>query len=73
MKRGRPPFGDDDDSTPTRRPGRPPLDGEDASVSVSFRVSTSQYDDLYRRAQRERRTVSEQLRRDLGKPFRTQK
>jgi hypothetical protein len=60
---------------PTRRQGRPPLDDDgDESVSVSFRVSSSQYDDLYQRAQQERLTVSEHLRRELAaRAFRTQK
>jgi hypothetical protein len=57
-----------------RTPGRPPLDDDDDSVSVSFRVPAAQYDDLYRQAQAERLTLSEHLRRELAaKALRTQK
>jgi hypothetical protein len=57
-----------------RQPGRPPLEDDAESVSVSFRISSAQYDDLYKKAQAERLTLSEHLRRELAaKALRTQK
>jgi hypothetical protein len=59
---------------PTRKPGRPPLDDGDETVSVSFRLPSAQYDELARRAQQERLSLSEQLRRELAaRQLRTQK
>jgi hypothetical protein len=61
---------------PTRPPGRPPLDDDDESVSVSTRMPSRQFNDLYERAQGARVSVAEQLRRDAAaaaKKFRTEK
>jgi hypothetical protein len=50
----------------TRRPGRPPLDKDDEdSVSVHVRLSPREYDAAYQRAQRDRVTVPESIRRQL--------
>ncbi len=49
---------------PTRR-GRPPLDETDPSVDVHVKMSSKQYDATYQRAQRERVTVPEMIRRDV--------
>lgn len=48
-----------------RSPGRPRLDDDDESTQVGVRLPTKQYDDLCKRAQEERVTVSEIIRRDL--------
>ena len=48
-----------------RRPGRPPLDPHDPSVPVAVRLPSRQYDDLLQRAQRERSTVADLIRRSL--------
>lgn len=48
-------------------PGRPPLDDGEASVPVHVKMTTTQYDDTYVRAQRARVSVPEQIRRDLQK------
>lgn len=47
-----------------RRGGRPPLQAGDPSVSVHLRVPSSQYDAAYQRAQRDRMTVPEVIRRE---------
>jgi hypothetical protein len=49
---------------PARRPGRPPLDPSGASVPVHVKLSPSQYDATYLRAQRAGVSVPEILRRD---------
>jgi hypothetical protein len=48
-----------------RGPGRPPLDDDDASVKVCLTLPGRQYDDMYERAQRERVSVPEVIRRSL--------
>jgi len=48
-----------------RTPGRPPLDDDDPSVDVHLRLPSKQYDDTFARAQRERVTVPERIRRDI--------
>jgi hypothetical protein len=48
-----------------KRPGRPPLDAEDPSVDVHLRLPAKQYDEAFERAQRERVTVPELIRRAL--------
>jgi len=45
--------------------GRPPLDDESASVSVHLKMPAAQYDDTYRRAQRERKSVQDVIRADV--------
>ena len=50
-----------------KRPGRPPLDPNDQSVNVCFRLPGQQYDDLYRRAQKERTSIGDVIRTDLAK------
>jgi hypothetical protein len=47
------------------RPGRPPLDRFDKSVYVSVAMPGRVFDSVYRRAQVERRTVPEIIRRAL--------
>lgn len=51
-----------------RAPGRPPLDDDDASVPVCLTLTAKQYDALYRRAQCDRVSVPEQIRRELREP-----
>jgi len=46
-------------------PGRPRLDDEDDSVDVHLTLTASHYDDLYRRAEEDRISVQERIRRDL--------
>ena len=46
-------------------PGRPPLDEDDPSVDVHLRLPSKQYDDTYDRAQKERVTVPELIRKDM--------
>jgi hypothetical protein len=48
-----------------RSPGRPPLDDDEESVPVCVVMTTTQYDETYARAQRERVTVPERIRRDV--------
>lgn len=50
---------------PTRPPGRPPLDRADPSVPVMFRLPSKQYDALWAKAQRDRVSVSEVIRRTV--------
>jgi hypothetical protein len=50
----------------TRRPGRPPLARDDQSVAVSIKMPSRQYDSLFERAQRERVSVPELIRRQLS-------
>ena len=47
-------------------PGRPPLDDDDPSVSVSISLPSKQFDTYCKRAQREDVSVPEIIRRDLG-------
>jgi hypothetical protein len=47
----------------TRRNGRPPLDADSPSVPLTVRVPSATYDQLCVRAQHERTTVSELVRR----------
>lgn len=48
-----------------RRPGRPPLDDDDPSVQVCVSLPGARYDELYDRAQRDRVSVPEVIRRQL--------
>jgi hypothetical protein len=48
-----------------RRPGRPRLDPEDPSVNVHFRLPTKQYDAAVKRAQDERLSLADYIRRQL--------
>ncbi|PYR30334.1 MAG: hypothetical protein DMF90_27920 [Acidobacteria bacterium] len=51
------------------RPGRPPLDDTDReSVMVNVRLPLRQYDAVWQRAQRERVTVPEWIRRSFTRP-----
>lgn len=56
-------------------PGRPRLEDDEESVSVSVRFPTSTYESLYQQAQKDRTTVSEVVRQQVTRPpvFRTQK
>jgi hypothetical protein len=57
-----------------RRPGRPPLDARGRlSVPVAVRVTLAQYDALYARAQRDRVSLPEAIRRALEAEKRSQK
>jgi hypothetical protein len=47
----------------TKRRGRPPLDPDDPSVPVMFRVPSKQYDATFRNARDARETVSDYVRR----------
>lgn len=47
------------------QPGRPPLRDDDESTSVHVRFPSREYDDLYKRAQMERVSVPEFIRRKL--------
>lgn len=53
----------------TKRTGRPPLDPQDPSIRMGFRVSSKQYDALYVRAKDARMNVSEFIRDRLGLPI----
>lgn len=48
------------------KPGRPPLDPTDRSVVVTLAMPGRAFDAVYRRAQMERLTVPEIIRRALG-------
>jgi hypothetical protein len=48
-----------------RPPGRPPLDAKDPSVKVCVTVPAHAYDRIYARAQQDRVTVPELIRRAL--------
>lgn len=48
-----------------RTPGRPPLDDHDASVPVHVQMTGTLYEHTRRRAQAERVTVPEIIRRDV--------
>lgn len=48
-----------------RTPGRPPLDEDDPSVSVTVSMPSKQFREYCRRAQREDVPVPEIIRRDL--------
>lgn len=63
------------DEQTRRRLGRPPIDHDDPSVSVSIRLPSRAYDDAYERARQAGVSLPEQLRRDLrtGTDKRTQK
>jgi hypothetical protein len=54
-------------------PGRPPLDDDDPSVSVSVSLPSKQFDALCKRAQREDVSVPAIIRRDLDTPNKTLK
>jgi len=45
--------------------GRPKLDDESDTVPVSVKMSATEYDRTYQRAQAQRVSVSEQIRADL--------
>jgi hypothetical protein len=49
-----------------RRIGRPPIDVDDDSVPVHLKMPGRAYDVLWRRAQRERCSVPELIRRELA-------
>lgn len=51
--------------TTAKRGGRRPLDAHDVSVHVSVSLPSKQVDELRERAQRERVSVPEMIRRDL--------
>ena len=46
----------------TNKRGRRPLDPTDPSVRLSFRLTTKQYDEAYKRATAARLTLAEYLR-----------
>jgi hypothetical protein len=48
-----------------RKPGRPPLNEDNPSVSVCVKLPSHQYDDIYEKAQRARISVPEVIRRRL--------
>lgn len=59
--------------TKPRPTGRPPLDPDSPSVPITVRVSSKQYDALWRAAMRDRQTVAQHMRRlliqdDTGDP-----
>jgi hypothetical protein len=53
-------------SEPPRRPGRPPLDEQCRSVPVCIKMPSRQYDELYERAQRDRVSIPEMIRRRIA-------
>jgi hypothetical protein len=55
----------------SRRTGRPRLDEHDRTIDFSVRVTTAQFDDLYRLAQRERTTMADVTRRALRRACRS--
>lgn len=52
--------------TSPRGKGRPRLDDTDVTIPVSTKLTTSQYDAMYRRAAAARVSVAEQVRRDVA-------
>ena len=48
-----------------RQPGRPPIDDDDPSVPVNVKMPSKQYDEAFERAQRDRISVPEVIRRAL--------
>lgn len=48
-----------------RRPGRPPLNQDDATVRVSLKMPSRQYADVCLKAQQHRVSVAEFIRRAL--------
>jgi hypothetical protein len=56
--------------TPPKRPGRPPLDPNDPTVNTHVRLPSKLYDEAYARAQKDRVTVPEAIRRALKDGFR---
>jgi hypothetical protein len=55
--------------TLTKRRGRPPLDPDDPSVSVSVRMASKHYDAICAQAGHDRRTLPETIRRALSAHF----
>ena len=57
--------------------GRPPIDAEDPSVNVQFRVPGKQFDAAQRQAEQERLTLAQWIRRLVrdatAPPFRNDK
>jgi len=53
--------------------GRPPVDPDDPSIPVHVKLPATQYDDLYQKAQRERVTVPELIRRAVTSELRNPK
>jgi hypothetical protein len=51
--------------------GRPPLDKDDPSVTVTVSLPSKKFEDLCTRAQREGLSVPEIVRRDLDKKLKT--
>lgn len=47
------------------KPGRPRLDADDATVPVSVRMPSRQFDAMQERAKVARVSIAEQLRRDV--------
>lgn len=56
-----------------RTPGRPPLDEDDPSVSVSVSMPSKQFDAICKRAQHEDESVPAIIRRDLDAANKTLK
>ncbi len=50
----------------SRRPGRPSVDREDASVYVGVTLTAAQYDEFCQKALREDVSVPEVIRRELA-------
>lgn len=50
-----------------KRNGRPPLDDHDPSVAVTFRLPSRQYDELVHRANRDRVSVADAVRRAVSR------
>jgi hypothetical protein len=57
---------------PRGKPGRPPLDKDDPSVTVTVSLPSKQYDELYTRAQRADVSIPEIIRRHLRRPEKPQ-
>jgi predicted HicB family RNase H-like nuclease len=53
-----------------KRPGRPPLARDDASVAMSFRMPAKQYDLAQKQATEARMSLSEWLRRVVTRTVR---
>ncbi len=54
----------------SKRVGRPPIDPAHPSVSVTFRLSSHDYDLLFARSRRERMDVSQVIRNDVRQGLR---
>jgi hypothetical protein len=56
-----------------KQTGRPRIDPDDYSVSVSVSLPSRQYDQFYRQARRDDISIAEVIRRHLDRPVATRR